>query len=318
MSWKTFVADYLTFTRKERIAVIAFCVIILFVYLIPQFYPAPPATAVHQDTALQHLLDSGAIAAKSPNPERRETEASAYRYEVSKNDEAPAGVLFPFDPNTLDAEGWKKLGLRDRTVQTILHYREKGGHFYKPDDVQKIWGLPNGFYSRVKGYIQIAAVKKDYGTSANPSTSPGGVFFKTPYERSERRLAAVDVNTADTSALIALPGIGSKLAQRILNFRDKLGGFYSADQIGETYGLPDSTFQKLKPYLQVHGGLKKLNLNTATKDDLKAHPYIRWNLANAIVEYRTQHGPFKKLDDLKNIMLIDDATYNKIAPYLDL
>src|SRR6476620_7520255 len=137
----------------------------------------------------------------------------AYRYETSKNTEVPASAVFNFDPNTLDADGWRKLGLRDRTVQTILHYREKGGHFYKPDDVQKIWGLPNGFYSRVKGYIQIAAVKKDYGTSANPSTSPGGVFFKTPYERSERRLAAVDVNTADTSALIALPGIGSKLAQ---------------------------------------------------------------------------------------------------------
>src|SRR6476620_4474232 len=206
----------------------------------------------------------------------------AYRYETSKNTEVPASAVFNFDPNTLDADGWKKLGLRDRTVQTILHYREKGGHFYKPEDVQKIWGLPNGFYDRVKNFIQIAEIKKENAPNTN--------FFKTPYEKPEHKLAVVDVNSADTSALIALPGIGSKLAQRIVNFRDKLGGFYSVDQIAETYGLPDSTFQKLKPYFGVHGVLKKLNLNTATKDDLKTHPYIRWNLANAIVEYRNQHG----------------------------
>lgn len=309
MSWKTFVADYLTFSKKERIAALSFCIIILAVFLLPQFYPKSPPMAVQQDSALSKLLDSAAQIVKAPVVDAGSENLDTYRYEVSKNTDVPAGTLFTFDPNTLDAESWKKLGLRDRTVQTILHYRSKGGHFYKPEDVQKIWGLPQGFYERVKDYIQIAGAKKDDAPSN---------FFKTPYERTERKIAVVDVNTSDTSAFIALSGIGSKLAQRIVNFRDKLGGFYTVDQIGETYGLPDSTFQKLKPYLQVHGALKKLNLNAATKDDLKTHPYIRWNLANAIVEYRNQHGSFKKLEELKNIMLIDDATYNKITPYLTI
>jgi competence protein ComEA len=228
-------------------------------------------------------------------------------HEASKKPAFTAGVLFPFDPNTLDAAGWKKLGLQDRTIATILKYRSKGGHFYKREDLQRIWGLPEGFYDHVKDFIQIADRERE--------PVP---FSKTPYVRKERTIAVVDVNTADTSALIALPGIGSKLAQRIVSFRDKLGGFYTVAQIGETYGLPDSTFQKLTPYLQVHGDLKKFNLNTATKEELKAHPYIRWNLANAIVEYRSQHGPFKKLDDLKNIMLVTEETYTKVAPYLSL
>ena len=129
----------------------------------------------------------------------------------------------------------------------------------------------------------------------------------------------VDINSADTSAYIALPGIGSKLAARIINFREKLGGFHSVEQIKETYGLPDSTFQTIKSYLQLNTpAVKQFNLNTATKDDLKAHPYIRWQLANAIVEYRNQHGPFKSLEDIKKILIIDDATYSKIVPYLSL
>jgi competence protein ComEA len=308
MSWRKFTADYLTFSRKERTAVLVFCSVVLLLYLVTYVYPKPVVKPVQEDTALAKLLDTATQLAQANDP-IAETEPGAYPYEGLKKLPGPEGMLFNFDPNTLDAAGWKRLGLRDKTAQTILNYRSKGGHFYKREDLKKIWGLPDGFYERVQAYIKIADAKKE---------TPDQNFFKTPYEKKERIIAAVDVNKADTAALIALPGIGSKLAQRIINFRDKLGGFYDVAQVGETYGLPDSTFQKVKPYLQVHGDLKKLNLNTASKDELKAHPYIRWNLANAIVEYRNQHGPFKNLDDLKNIMLIDEATYARIVPYLTL
>jgi competence ComEA-like helix-hairpin-helix protein len=64
--------------------------------------------------------------------------------------------------------------------------------------------------------------------------------------------------------------------------------------------------------------IRKINLNTATKDELKAHPYIKWNLANAIVEYRNQHGAFKSLEELKEIVLVDENTFRKLVSYLDL
>jgi DNA uptake protein ComE-like DNA-binding protein len=129
----------------------------------------------------------------------------------------------------------------------------------------------------------------------------------------------IEVNSADTSALISLPGIGSKLAMRIINFRDKLGGFASVNQVGETYGLPDSTFQKIKSRLECNGNsVRKLNINTVDINTLKTHPYIKWNIANAIVNYRQQHGNYRSLDDLKKIVIIDTETFNKIAPYLTL
>jgi competence ComEA-like helix-hairpin-helix protein len=115
-----------------------------------------------------------------------------------------------------------------------------------------------------------------------------------------------------------LPGIGSKLAARIVNFREKLGGFYSVEQVGETYGVPDSTFQKIKNRLVVNSEVRKVNINLATKEELKTHPYIRWQLANAIVEYRNQHGPFKSLEDLKKIVLVDEINFKKIIPYLSM
>jgi competence protein ComEA len=107
------------------------------------------------------------------------------------------------------------------------------------------------------------------------------------------------------------------LAARIVNFRDKLGGFYSIEQVGETFGLPDSTFQKIKPLLQLkNSSIRKININTATVDELKAHPYIKYSIANPIVAYRTQHGPFSNIEDIKKVMVVTNEIYNKIAPYL--
>ncbi len=76
---------------------------------------------------------------------------------------------------------------------------------------------------------------------------------------------SIDINEADTTAFIALPGIGSKLAQRIINFRTKLGGFYSIDQVRETFGLPDSTFRKIQKQLTYHNStIQKININALT------------------------------------------------------
>ncbi|MFL5739197.1 MAG: ComEA family DNA-binding protein, partial [Flavisolibacter sp.] len=90
------------------------------------------------------------------------------------------------------------------------------------------------------------------------------------------------------------------------------------EQIKETYGISDSLFQLILPYLRPGGSLRKIHINTATPDELKAHPYIRWKLAASIVAYRNQHGPFQSLEELKNIILLDEATYQKILPYLEL
>ena len=91
------------------------------------------------------------------------------------------------------------------------------------------------------------------------------------------------------------------------------------DQIAETYGLPDSSFQKIKAFLRLEKSLiKQFNINTASRDEMKSHPYIKWNLANAIVEYRNQHGNFSSLQDLKKITLITNEVFDKIKFYLVL
>lgn len=304
--------ELFTFTKKDRIFAVFVTLVIGGSFLLPKlFAPAPQPLALQQDSALVLALDTLQQQAARKQPYKREEYTHAYQYEPSAAKSFTRGELFEFDPNTLSLQGWQRLGLNERTSRTILNYTGKGGKFYKPEDLQKIWGMPKGFYERVKDYVVITSVQRN--------TYPRDDDSKPKYERIERKPVLVNINEADTGAFIALPGIGSRLSARIISFREKLGGFYAVEQVGETYGLPDSTFQKIKGRLQVaEASVRKMNVNTATKDELKTHPYIRWNLANAIVEYRNQHGAYKSLEELRNIALIDEAVFEKISHYLSL
>lgn len=316
MGWKKIVTDYFTFTRKDRIAILVLVVLIVVVIFAPTVVSRTSAKfSALPDTAWMTAVKKLELKEQDTdrfNDRTGKNNSSNYQYDRSDKEyfNRNKGELFYFDPNTLNAEGWRKLGLRDKTVKTIQNYLAKGGHFYKPEDLSKIYGLFEDEYTRLEPYIRIEGKK-----IANPSAI--ATETSLPPAGKAERYKVIDINTADTSAFISLPGIGSKLAARIVNFRDKLGGFYTISQVAETYGLPDSTFQKIKQYLKLDNiSLKKININTASIDELKAHPYIKYSLANPIVAYRKEHGPFLKLEDIKKVMVVTEDMYQKIYPYL--
>jgi competence protein ComEA len=330
MKWTHFVKDYLSFTRKERIAVVTLLLLILLIWFLPALLPAGNSSfAGTADTAWiaqarKALEKEDETNPAYGDPDERNSSVNYQRFSfdrsVHKYSGGSKGTLFPFDPNTLSAEGWEKLGLRSKTIATIQNYLAKGGHFYKAEDLQRIYGLFDDEYERLAPFVRIesgppgsgnytaGSAVKEFRSLGNGDTKPKRYSY-----------AAVDINLADTSAWVALPGIGSKLAARIVSFREKLGGFYAVEQVKEIYGLADSAYQQLKPLLLAgHTPVKKIRLNTAAKEELKQHPYIKWALANAIVEYRNPHGPFTSINDLKKIMLITDEVFEKIRHYLEL
>lgn len=317
MNWPKIVADYLTFTRKDRIAILVILVLIGSVFFLPKVITVTKQKSHHQQPDTSWIAAMKRLEVRMDHDKSEGTadydNSNSYQYDrrISHNNTGFKGELFYFDPNTLSAEGWKKLGLRDKTINTIRNYLSKGGKFRKPEDLKRIYGLLPEEYERLAGYIKIAdnnthlLYEGEFQPVANPNSTKHSKY------------TVIDVNTADTTAFIALPGIGSKLAARIINFRDKLGGFYSINQVAETYELPDSTFQKIRPYLKLENNvLKKININTATLDELKAHPYIRYSMANPIIAYRNEHGPFSKTEDLKKVMAVTEEAYIKILPYL--
>ena len=225
--------------------------------------------------------------------------------------------LFPFDPNTASANDWRELGMPDKTILTLQHYLSKGGRIRQADDLKKIYGFPEEAFTILKPYLRFDEKQK----TMDPEKRRTGGDSYPDWEKNNRKekvISPVLLNSSDSADWEALPGIGPRLSSRILSFRSKLGGFSSVDQVSETYGIAESTFLKIKPYLVADeaGMLHRLNLNKASLEELQAHPYISFQLAKVIIAYRNQHGPFTSKDDLLKIALVSTELYRKISPYL--
>ncbi len=218
--------------------------------------------------------------------------------------------LFAFDPNTASKEDYIRLGLPEKTVATILKYRDKGGKFYHKEDLKKIYGLKTKDYERLAPYIQIAATMQSSAQkpilSAENSKSPD-------FTKRTSTPVTIDINQATVAEWQTLRGIGPAYAKRITNFREKLGGFSHIEQVKETFGLPDSTFQAIKLQLKASPVLRKIAINQASVEELKAHPYIDARQANALVSYRAQHGAFRTIDDLRQMKALTTDWLEKMG-----
>lgn len=205
---------------------------------------------------------------------------------------------FPFDPNTLDAKGFQRLGLSPKLSQTIIHYRNKGGHFYTAESFRKVWGLKEEEYQRLFPLIRIETKATRYDS-----------------------ISIKNLNTCDTSDLIAIPGIGSTLASNIMAYRRLLGGFVRLEQLKEVWGIQEETYQKIRPYihLPVRSSVRKININTATLEELKQHPYLRGELALQIVQYRKSvNYHIEHIEELKSQTWLHAELFRKIAPYISV
>jgi competence protein ComEA len=310
---------FLQFTKKEKRGILFFLLIVIAIFVSARYvYPIIAKDDRVPKAELDAAADSLTVLQKSTNnssyPSRSFNDDDGYQsYTKKEYNTAFTGTMFYFDPNTLDAAGWQKLGIKDKTIASMQKYISKGGRFREPNDLRKVWGLRDEEKERLIPYVRIAAAE----TPASNYSNNYQPYEKKVYEK--KAVSMVDINVGDSASFDGLPGIGPGFSRRIINFRNRLGGFYKVEQIAETFGLPDSTYQIIKPYLKFNANnVKKINVNTAKEEELKAHPYIRWQLAKVIAEYRKQHGDFKALEDLKKIMVIDAETYNKISPYLTI
>lgn len=221
----------------------------------------------------------------------------------------PATIrLFAFDPNQASKEELQRLGFKSFLATRIVNYRAKGGKFLAKSDLLKIYGMDSLLYQKLIPFIKLPEViTKEKSFSEEPAKEkPGLVKF--------------DLNKADTSQLIKIYGIGPKLSLRIVAYREKLGGFISTSQLNEVYGLDSTVVKELasKSFIEEDFQPNRININSATEKELGAHSYIKYKLAKAIVAYRMQHGSFKSVEDLKKISIVDEKSFLRMAPYIEV
>ncbi len=303
-TWK----DYFSFSKRERRGIFAllsivFLQICFLIYLnyFPSKKPAEDFSAFEKEVDAFYAENNSVDSSESPilnNSKANEEHTEAKTKKVVE--------LFPFNPNNLPEENWQRLGFSDKQIKVIKNYEAKGGKFYSKENLKKMYCISDEQFNRIEPYVTIPE------KVAEPK-----IFSEKKYER---KSVMVDIGIADSVELTNLRGIGPSFARRISVYRNKLGGFIHLEQLKEVWGVSDSLYQTLLPNicLKDSSNIKKINLNTADFNELRNHPYIGYQLAGLVSNYRLQHKGFKSVDEIRKIPLVNDQLYSKLAPYLKI
>lgn len=209
----------------------------------------------------------------------------------SQQDNTNTYKLFKFDPNIVSKEQMQQLGFSQNLISELLAFRNNGGKFYKRTDFKKLNNANDSIYNRFKHFI---------------------IFSKNPLDGLK-----FEINSSDTNDLMKLPGIGHVIAQRIIKYRNKLGGFYDINQLKEVYGLSLETFNKIKQYITVdESKIKKININFADFKKIISHPYFDKNTTVAILNYRKKNGLFSSTEQLEKQKILTKKQFEKIKKYI--
>lgn len=292
---KEWLLAYGTFSRKERLGVVVLLILVGLVWLLPAWWGRSKG---RENRAFTVMADS-----------------------LHRAGSVPLTKLYRFDPNKISDEEWLSFGVPDGTVRMIRNYLQKGGRFRTPLSLLSIYGIDTPVAMKLIPYVQIEETqpaRSPYRYSGKTQLDVATIDprFRKPTRQS---LGAVDINSADSAELEALPWIGEKLAGRIIRFREGCGGLYAIDQLAGIYGLSDTVFLHFRPYLRLgKKELRGLRINVWNTDSLTTHPYIQYRQAKAIVAYRAQHGVFRSAEELLKIPAVDSVWLEKIRPYLKL
>ena len=235
-----------------------------------------------------------------------------------------------FDPNNADSLELLSVGLPPHVAKNILRYRTAGGHFRRPEDLARIYGLHDSVFMQIKPYIAISA-KEQYKNSTNKGNTPHYMAVeedsrpilpetpspKHPYaeymQAKHKPGQFVDLNLADTTEFMKIPGIGPVYAKMIVDYRRQLGGYHHVSQLKELDVLPED----IGDWVHVSTPPKeKLHINKLSVTQLRSHPYISFYQAKAIVELRKREGNLKSV---RQLLFLSEFTENdilRLTPYL--
>ena len=300
---KNWLDKYFGFTKREYNGLLVLMAILLLISVFPYFYARyfiqPPVATAAERKALHQLVLVNL----------QETSYTSAGNEMEDSEVLARTALFKFDPNKITLAQWEQLGLSTKQAQAILNYRNKGGKFYRPSDLQKMYTITTAKYNQLAPYIIIE----------DASLSNKAFAHKFPIHKSYEKTEAVlvEINAADTLQLDKIKGIGAAFARRIVKYRARLGGFYKKEQLMEVFGLDSMKYHEIQDQFRVdESQIVKIEINTAQFETLKNHPYLTYKQINAILQYRKQHGPYHDVDDLKKVAILTPQIIQHLAPYL--
>lgn len=301
MKLKEWLFNFFHFNKQERNGVFIMCIILALLFAFKLLMPFIFNDHNNVQLITVEVASSNATIDTLAQPK---TNNFSKNYNSSLNQK-----LFVFNPNTITLEDAKQLGFSSKLSHTLQNFRNKGGKFFKAEDLKKLYGMSSKLYSQLESYILIPTIKKDKDTLGFKSQT-------TAVEKKALSKKLVELNSADSLAIVYLKGVGPAFTKRIIKYRKMLGGFHSIYQLKEVYGMNDSLYNAISSQVLVNTDVvSKIPINAIDVNSLKSHPYFSYQSANAIVNFRSKHGRISE-SDFKSLGLFSEEKLQKIIPYL--
>ena len=209
-----------------------------------------------------------------------------------------------FNPNTYTLTDWTNLGLSEKQSVVVLKFTSRG--IYSEEDLKRIFVIPDVLFELIRDSV---VYPERFQNSPNQES----------FKKQAKQITLINLNTADTIEFMKIYGIGAFYAKQIIRYREKLGGYLTKEQLFEVWKMTNEAYDKIKDHVFIsEKDVKRININSVTIEELKVHPYLKWNQANSIVKMRIQRNGFKNIEEIKESVLIDSETYEKLFPYLSL
>lgn len=281
---------WFSFSKGERVAIITILALIFLLVLACLFRPSRKSLS----EASLHNLDS-LLALRQAAIELQQQQQKGQALETVELHP------FPFNPNTVTEEELLQIGLTDRQVRNIVNYRAKGGKFYAKNDLGKLYTISEEDFAQLEPYIVLPEVSRGTGSpsAAKKQEEKTGEESKPV----KKAIPIVDLNTVDSTTLVELPQIGGFMAMRILEFRDKLGGFVDMEQLRAVKGMDSTRFATIQPYIIIgEVEMRKIDVNRADFKTLVHHPYLSYEQVKRIFDQREKRGMVKNWAQLEALL----------------
>ena len=294
---------FLSFNKGERIAIITILAVVLLLVLACVLH----RPRVSLDEASLRNLDS-LLALR--NAAIEEQQQNATQNVVQQVIEL---TPFPFNPNTMTEEEGRRIGLTDRQIRNIINYRDKGGKFYSKSDLAKLYTITEEDFAQLEPFIVLPEVARRTTSNADTEKKPTQQEEAKPEEK--KAIPIVDLNTVDSLTLVELPQIGPYTALRIIEFREKLGGFVDKEQLRDVKGMDEARFSAIEPYIHLgEAETRKIDINRADFKTLVHHPYLNYEQVKRIFNQREKRGMIKNWAQLK-ALIKEDGEVNPLLEH---
>jgi len=298
---KKFFKDYFTFNQVElkgvKVLLVVMVLLTITYFLMPLFIIKNEKFDAQKYQAEVDSFMASAVVDTSENDDNYNNYKKYNYKKFSSNNKEDGFIMKPFDPNGLPKEVWMQMGLSDKQAQVIKNFEAKGGKFKTKEDVKKQFVISEEFYKKIEPYLVFAEIN-DEVNSEHPALS-------------------IDINHATREDFMLINGIKDYLADAIIKYRQRLGGFVAMEQLKELKYLSEYIYNNLTPHCFITAySVKKISINIAEWKELAPHPYIGGEVATKIIDHRKKHGLFKNAEDFKKSGLVDEAVYTKLVPYL--